>query len=148
MTPRTPAAIAAEGAPTSISSTDERSRWVTPRWFEVLRTQLGEADVGTQRWQALRRRLDESIVVGADEILPTRVQFGSLVTVFATEEAEEQSFQIVSDDEADISAGLLARSSPLAEALYGAQEGDEVDVELEGRDGCTYEVTSVRAPRT
>ena len=37
-------------------------------------------------------------------------------------------YQIVGEDEADIKGGLLSISSPIARALIGKQEGDEVEV--------------------
>ena len=63
--------------------------------------------------------------------------------MFAIEEAEEQSFQIVSEDEASISDGLLGSATPLAQALFGAQEGDEIEVILPSGANCRYEVTAV-----
>jgi transcription elongation factor GreA len=41
-------------------------------------------------------------------------------------------YQIVGDDEADIKAGLISISSPIARALIGKSEGDLVEVAAPG----------------
>jgi len=53
-----------------------------------------------------------------------RVVFGATVDVYEEETDEEHTFQIVGDDEADIDAGLISVSSPMARALIGKSEGD------------------------
>jgi transcription elongation factor GreA len=58
-----------------------------------------------------------------------RVVFGATVQVFEVDKDEELTFQIVGDDEADIKAGLLSVSSPMARALVGKSEGDVAVVE-------------------
>jgi transcription elongation factor GreA len=71
-----------------------------------------------------------------------RVVFG------ATVELEDQKggkvvYQLVGDDEANIKEGLLSVSSPIARALIGKSEGDEVDVATPGGTR-SYEIVSVR----
>ena len=58
-----------------------------------------------------------------------RVIFGATVDVYEEEIDEEQTFQIVGEDEADIKQGLISISSPMARALVGKSEGDEAVVE-------------------
>jgi len=58
-----------------------------------------------------------------------RVIFGATVDVYEEEVDEQHTFQIVGDDEADIKAGLLSVSSPMARALVGKSEGDVAVVE-------------------
>jgi len=53
------------------------------------------------------------------------VQIGSRVT-FADEHNHEQTVQIVGEDQADATVGLINWASPLGRALLGAQLGDEV----------------------
>jgi len=50
---------------------------------------------------------------------------GSWVT-FANEQDEEQRIQLVGEDQADATVGLINWGSPLGRALLGAQVGDEV----------------------
>lgn len=54
-----------------------------------------------------------------------KVQIGSRVT-FADEQDQQQSVQLVGEDQADVARGLINWASPLGRALMGAQPGDEV----------------------
>ena len=54
-----------------------------------------------------------------------KVQIGSRVT-FADEHDISQTVQLVGEDQADATAGLINWGSPLGRALLGAQLGDEV----------------------
>jgi len=72
-----------------------------------------------------------------------RVVFGATVEIYNTETEEEISYQIVGELEADIRAGLLSISSPVARALIGQREGDVVVVETP-RGQTEYEIVSVR----
>ena len=57
-----------------------------------------------------------------------RVGFGATVTVVEESDgAEEVTWQIVGDLEADINARRLAISAPLARALIGKEQGDVVE---------------------
>ncbi len=58
-----------------------------------------------------------------------RVVFGATVDVYEEETDEEHTFQIVGEDEADIAAGLISVSSPMARALIGKSEGDTAVVD-------------------
>lgn len=71
-----------------------------------------------------------------------RVVFGATVRLSEGESGEEVTYKIVGDLEADISHGLISISSPIARALIGKEEGDEV--EFEAPDGKrSYEILSV-----
>lgn len=54
-----------------------------------------------------------------------KVQIGSWVT-FADEQDRQQRVQLVGEDQADVSLGLINWASPLGRALLGAGPGDEV----------------------
>ncbi len=54
-----------------------------------------------------------------------KVHIGSWVT-FANQLDEQQRIQLVGEDQADATAGLINWGSPLGRALLGAQVGDEV----------------------
>ena len=71
-----------------------------------------------------------------------KIVFGATVTVAETETGEETTYQIVGDLEADIKELRIAVSSPLARALIGRQEGDEVVVQAPAGDR-VYEVLLV-----
>ena len=55
-----------------------------------------------------------------------KVVFGATVDMIELDNDEEFTYQIVGDDEADIKQGLISVSSPIARALIGKSEGDDV----------------------
>ena len=61
-----------------------------------------------------------------------RVVFGSTVELVDNDSKESVSYQIVGEDEADIKAGKISYSSPIARALIGKSEGDVVEVRTPG----------------
>ena len=72
----------------------------------------------------------------------SRVVFGATVELADSDSGEETKYQIVGDLEADIKQGLIAISSPLARALIGKHEGDEVTMQAPAGER-TYEIVSV-----
>jgi transcription elongation factor GreA len=72
-----------------------------------------------------------------------RIVFGATVELEEVESGTRVKYQIVGDDEADIKAGLISVSSPIARALIGKSEGDVAEVAAPaGRR--EYEVLDVR----
>jgi transcription elongation factor GreA len=71
-----------------------------------------------------------------------RVVFGCTVDLINVESEEEVSYQIVGDIESDISQNRIAISSPIARALIGGEEGEEVAVQAPAgvRE---YEITGI-----
>ncbi len=59
-----------------------------------------------------------------------KVVFGSTVQLSDVDSGEEVTYQIVGEDEADIKEGRLSVNSPVARALIGKAEGDEVEVQV------------------
>ncbi|MEM6640518.1 MAG: transcription elongation factor GreA [Pseudomonadota bacterium] len=72
-----------------------------------------------------------------------KVIFGSTVTLYDIDNDKEVTYQIVGQDEADIKAGLISVTSPIARGLIGKREGDEVSVTTPGGQ-VPYEVLSVQ----
>ncbi len=72
----------------------------------------------------------------------SRVVFGATVTLADAETAQERTYQIVGDLEADIKHNRIAVSSPIARALIGREEGDEIVVNAPAGDR-EYEIVSV-----
>lgn len=58
-----------------------------------------------------------------------KVIFGATVKLVNVETDEEVAYQIVGDDEADIKAGKISVSSPIARALIGKHVDDTVGVQ-------------------
>ena len=61
-----------------------------------------------------------------------KVIFGTTVELLDVESDEKVTYRIVGDDEADIKLGLISYSSPLARAIIGKHEGDEVGFQAPG----------------
>ena len=72
-----------------------------------------------------------------------RVVFGCTVDLVDMETDAELSYQIVGDIEADISENRIAISSPIARALIGKEEGEDVVVEAPGGNR-EYAITAIR----
>ena len=61
-----------------------------------------------------------------------KVVFGSTVKLLDLDSEDEITYQIVGDDEADLKARRISFGSPVAKALIGKSEGDEVGVTTPG----------------
>lgn len=72
-----------------------------------------------------------------------KIIFGSTVDLLDVELDEQTTYKIVGEDEADINAGLISFSSPIARAMIGKHEGDEVSFSAPGGDK-SFEVIEVR----
>ncbi len=72
-----------------------------------------------------------------------KVIFGATVELFDVQAELEITYRIVGEDEADINAGLISYSSPIARALIGKNEGDEVTFSAPGGDK-HYEIIEVK----
>ncbi|MDS4025512.1 MAG: transcription elongation factor GreA [Candidatus Contendobacter sp.] len=72
-----------------------------------------------------------------------KVVFGATVLLREEETEEEQRYQIVGEDEADIKEGKISLQSPIARALIGKCVDDVVDVKTPGGVK-TYEIVEVR----
>ncbi len=55
-----------------------------------------------------------------------KVVFGTTVELLDADTGKEISYRIVGEDEASIRTGLISYTSPIARALIGKAEGDEV----------------------
>jgi len=89
----------------------------------------------------------EQSLAGAEIIDPTKVRadgrvvFGATVDLVNLASGEDARYQIVGDLEADISAGLISISSPIARAMIGKEEGDVVTVQAPAGD-TEYEIVA------
>ena len=81
-------------------------------------------------------------VIDVSKLSGSVIKFGAKVTLSDEETDEEQTFQIVGEDEADISQGRLSVTSPLARALIGKRTGESVEVATP-RGAKSYEVVTV-----
>lgn len=72
-----------------------------------------------------------------------RVVFGATLSLMDEHGGKEVTYQIVGDYEADIGAGKISISSPIARALIGKEQGDVVEVQVPGGVR-TYEILDIR----
>lgn len=72
-----------------------------------------------------------------------RIVFGCTVQLLDEQTGKEIAYKIVGEDEADIKVGLISFTSPIARALIGKNEGDEVSFTAPAGDKY-YEVVEVR----
>jgi transcription elongation factor GreB len=94
-----------------------------------------------RRIEALTKRLDELTVVRPDPAQAGRVFFGARVSLEDADGAPT-TYQIVGPDEFDVAAGRISVDSPLARALLGRRDGDEISVDRpKGR--VTYTIVAV-----
>ncbi|MCX8113760.1 MAG: transcription elongation factor GreA [Burkholderiaceae bacterium] len=95
-----------------------------------------EYDAARERQGFIEGRIQEleGKLAALQIIDPATVDAGGRIVFGATVELEDQStgevvkYQIVGDDEADIKAGKISISSPIARALIGRSEGDTAEV--------------------
>jgi len=71
-----------------------------------------------------------------------RVVFGCTVELLNMATDDEVAYQIVGDIEADINENRIAISSPIARALIGKEEGEDVVVEAPG-GAMEYAITAI-----
>ena len=76
--------------------------------------------------------LSRAQVIDPSKLPHQKVSFGSTVVLTDLSSDEEVVYTIVGTQEADPSKGLISIYSPLAKALLGKEEGDEVEVNLPG----------------
>jgi transcription elongation factor GreA len=72
-----------------------------------------------------------------------KVIFGATVDLEDQDDGKRIAYQIVGEDEADIRAGRISVTSPIARALVGKSAGDVVDVAAPGGTR-SYEIVKVR----
>jgi transcription elongation factor GreA len=90
----------------------------------------------------LEDKLRRAEVIDVSKLSGDKVMFGATVVLADEDTDEESTYQIVGADEADIKAGLLSITAPLARALVGKAEGDTVEVTTPG-GAKAYEIVSV-----
>jgi transcription elongation factor GreA len=71
-------------------------------------------------------------IIDISKLSGAQVKFGATVSVVDEDTEEASRYQIVGDHEADVKAGKLSVSSPLARAMIGKEKGDVVEVNTPG----------------
>jgi len=82
------------------------------------------------RMAMLDDRIARAQIIDSSGQDPDKVRFGATVQLSDIESGEELSYAIVGEDEADARQGRISVTSPVARALMGKEEGDEVSVKV------------------
>lgn len=92
----------------------------------------------------IERKLADAEVIDITRIEQSgKVVFGSTITLLNLDTEESVTYQIVGEDEADVTAGKISVVSPIARALMGKHEGDEVVVRAPAGE-IEYEIDTVK----
>ncbi len=97
--------------------------YLTAAGLAQLRARLEAADDPRER-ERLQHSVEAAVVVEPPEDRSV-VAFGATVVV-ADSSRKQQTYTLVGEEEADVKAGKISATSPLAEALLGARAGDHV----------------------
>ena len=94
------------------------------------------------RIQEVESRLALAEVIDPSTLSGEKVVFGATVTVEG-EDGKPQTYQIVGQDEADLKAGKISLTAPIARAMIGKSVGDIVEVKLPRQGTKELEITAV-----
>ena len=95
------------------------------------------------RIKEIEGKLADSQVIDVKTMPATgKVVFGTTVTLFNVDTEATVTYRIVGDDEADVKDKKISYASPIAKAIIGKEEGDEVIVKIPSGEA-TYEIESV-----
>lgn len=95
------------------------------------------------RIKEIEGKLSDSQIIDISKIEPTgRVIFGTTVILINLGTDAKVTYQIVGEDEADVGSGKISVASPIARAIMGKHEGDEVVVNAPAGD-IEFEIESV-----
>jgi transcription elongation factor GreA len=94
------------------------------------------------RLQELEDKLARAQVIDTSKMSGDTVRFGATVTVLDEDTEVESTYKIVGDDEAEVKAGKVSLSSPIARSMINKQVGDVVEVNAPGGTK-SYEIMKV-----
>ena len=94
------------------------------------------------RIRELEAKIGQAQVIDPSKLSGNKVVFGATVNLADPDSGEEVAYTIVGEDEADVKQHRISISSPVARALIGHHEGDEVRVKTPGGMR-TYEIVEV-----
>ncbi len=78
----------------------------------------------------IEQTLSRAEVIDPSKLSGSKVQFGAKVKLLNVDTDEENTYQIVGPEEADIKQNRISVSSPLARALIAREVGEEVKVNM------------------
>jgi transcription elongation factor GreA len=88
-------------------------------------------------------QLSRAEIIDVSKLSGKTITFGATVVLVDEDTEEKRKYQIVGDVEADVKAGKISISSPIARALIGKAKGDTVEVTAPG-GARSYEILDVK----
>ena len=85
---------------------------------------------------------DSQVIDVKSVVVSSKVIFGTTVTLFNVDTQETVTYKIVGDDEADVKVKKISYASPIAKAIIGKEEGDEVAIQVPNGE-VVYEIEKV-----
>ena len=82
-------------------------------------------------------------VIDLSKLSGDKIKFGATVVLVDEDTEEKKTYQIVGDQEADVKAGRISISSPIARALIGKEVGETIEVNAPGGPR-GYEIVKVK----
>jgi transcription elongation factor GreA len=96
------------------------------------------------RINEIEAKLATAEIIDTSKLTNTgKVVFGAVIELEEQDGAHRVTYQVVGEDEADIRAGRISITSPIARAVVGKSEGDVVDVAAPGGIR-SYEIVAVK----
>ena len=96
------------------------------------------------RIKEIETKLSTAEIIDTTKLTNTgKVVFGAVIELEEQDGAHRVTYQVVGEDEADIRAGRISITSPIARAVVGKSEGDVVDVAAPGGIR-SYEIVAVK----
>lgn len=80
----------------------------------------------------LQDKIARAQVINPSEFNSEKIHFGATVTLYDINTDQSIVYQIVGEDESDIKNGKISIKSPIARALIGKKEGDEITFKAPG----------------
>lgn len=95
------------------------------------------------RIQELESKLSRAQIIDVASLKGPGIKFGATVHIVNEDTDQEQTFQIVGEDEAEPKEGRISVTSPIARGLIGKAVGDSVEINTPG-GATSYEVLDVK----
>jgi transcription elongation factor GreA len=94
------------------------------------------------RIKEIEDKLARAEIIDISKISGDRVAFGATVKLLNTTTDEEVTYRILGADEADIAAGSISVTAPIAKSLLGKEVGDEVKIRTPAGER-VYEILAI-----
>ncbi len=88
-------------------------------------------------------KIARSQIIDVSKLSGKQVKFGATVNLIDEDTGDKAKYKIVGEDEADVKAGKVSITSPIARAMIGKEEGDVVEVVAPG-GAKSYEIVKVK----